>query len=108
MSWTKAVNKEPAMVIAGIMCVVAIAMPYTIIPIRRSLGYPTHQWDNDPATHPVRSAHVLAAWHHYLVLLPVLFLRHTFTSITSDLPPISPSPSPHPFPPQKSATQFPR
>ena len=64
MSWTKAINKEPAMVIAGVMCAVAISMPYTIIPIRRSLGFSTHQWDNDPNTHPVRSAFVFSICVH--------------------------------------------
>ena len=51
-----AINKEPAMVIAGVIAGVSMFMPYVVVPIRRSLGLPTYQWDANPETHPVRAA----------------------------------------------------
>lgn len=44
------------MVIAGVFGLSAIAIPYVVVPIRRSLGLPTYQWDADPSTHPVSNA----------------------------------------------------
>lgn len=32
----------------------ALGMPFIIVPIRRSLGLPTYQWDANPDDHPVR------------------------------------------------------
>lgn len=43
------------MVIAAVLGIGSIAIPYVVVPIRRHLGLPTYQWDNDPATHPVSS-----------------------------------------------------
>lgn len=43
------------MVLSGAICVFSIAMPYAIVPLRKNLGYSTHQWDNDPETHPMLS-----------------------------------------------------
>lgn len=45
--------QEPAMVIAAVLGIGSIAIPYVVVPIRRHLGLPTYQWDNDPSTHPV-------------------------------------------------------
>ena len=42
------------MAISGIAALIFMAMPYAIVPIRRSMGLPTHQWDTDPATSHVR------------------------------------------------------
>jgi|APCry1669189665_1035243.scaffolds.fasta_scaffold118096_1 hypothetical protein len=50
----KAFDKEPAMVIAAVLGGVAVSVPVIVVPIRRSLGLPTYQWDADPKTHPVR------------------------------------------------------
>ena len=49
----EAINKEPAMVIAGVIAGVSMFMPYVVVPIRKRLGLATYQWDADPATHPV-------------------------------------------------------
>jgi hypothetical protein len=57
MSFTKMINREPAMVIAGALCVFSLALPYAVVPVRKSLGLSTHQWDNDPATHPMLNWH---------------------------------------------------
>ena len=50
----RAFNAEPSMAISGIAALIFMAMPYAIVPIRRGLGLPTHQWDTDPATSHVR------------------------------------------------------
>ena len=49
----KAFDKEPAMVIAAVLGGVAVTIPIVVVPIRRSLGLATYQWDADPRTHPV-------------------------------------------------------
>lgn len=46
-------NKEPAMAVAGFIALGALVLPYVVVPIRRSMGLPTYQWDADPKTHPV-------------------------------------------------------
>jgi len=46
-------NKEPAMAVAGFIAFGALILPYVVVPIRRSMGLPTYQWDADPKTHPV-------------------------------------------------------
>jgi hypothetical protein len=56
MAWfIAAFNKEPAMVLSACIAVGAAALPYVLVPIRKSMGLPTYQWDADPETHPVRS-----------------------------------------------------
>ena len=53
MGWFRhALNKEPAMMIAGIFGGLSIIVPYIVVPIRKSLGLPTYQWDANPKTHP--------------------------------------------------------
>lgn len=47
-------NKEPAMVISGVIAAVGLSLPYLVVPIRRSMGLPTYQWDSDTNTNPVR------------------------------------------------------
>ena len=49
------VNREPAMVLSTIIGVSALCLPFIVIPIRRSMGLPTYQWDADVETHPVRA-----------------------------------------------------
>ncbi len=57
MSWFKyAMNHEPTMMLSGIIGLSAIALPFFIVPVRRSMGLPTYQWDADPKTHPVSGA----------------------------------------------------
>lgn len=46
------VNREPAMVLSTIIGVSALCLPFIVIPIRRSMGLPTYQWDADVETHP--------------------------------------------------------
>ena len=50
------------MFIAGLLCAVSICLPYTVVPMRRAMGLATYQWDNDPATHPVRARTARAGW----------------------------------------------
>jgi len=52
-AFATAFNKEPAMAVAGIIALGALVLPYVVVPIRRSMGLPTYQWDADPKTHPV-------------------------------------------------------
>jgi hypothetical protein len=41
------------MAVAGFIAFGALILPYVVVPIRRSMGLPTYQWDADPKTHPV-------------------------------------------------------
>lgn len=41
------------MAMAGVLGAVAIAIPYIVVPLRRSMGLPTYQWDANPESHPV-------------------------------------------------------
>lgn len=43
------------MVFAAVLGIGSVAIPYVVVPIRRSLGLPTYQWDASPASHPVRT-----------------------------------------------------
>ena len=47
-------NREPAMLMATCIGVGALALPAIVVPIRRSMGLPTYQWDADVEQHPVR------------------------------------------------------
>ena len=42
------------MAIAGIAALLFMSLPYAVVPLRKSLGLETHQWDADPATSHVR------------------------------------------------------
>jgi hypothetical protein len=42
------------MAIAGIAALLFMSLPYAVVPLRKSLGFETHQWDADPATSHVR------------------------------------------------------
>ena len=54
MGWFRAaLNKEPAMMISALLAVGAVSIPFIVVPIRRSLGKPTYQWDSDVDNHPV-------------------------------------------------------
>ena len=55
-------NKEPAMVISGVIAVIGLSLPYVVVPIRRSMGLPTYQWDSDTNTNPVRVALPRYSW----------------------------------------------
>ena len=38
MAFIAAINQEPAMALAGLLAAVGLALPYVVVPIRRSLG----------------------------------------------------------------------
>ncbi len=40
------------MVISGVLAFVGLVLPYVIVPMRRTAGLPTYQWDSDTSTHP--------------------------------------------------------
>lgn len=59
------------MAVAGFIALGALVLPYVVVPIRRSMGLPTYQWDADPKTHPVSFFFVIqsARSSHQLTLL---------------------------------------
>jgi hypothetical protein len=50
------------MVISGVIAVIGLSLPYVVVPIRRSMGLPTYQWDSDTNTNPVRVALPRYSW----------------------------------------------
>lgn len=44
------------MMISALMAGASVALPLIVVPIRKSLGLPTYQWDGDAKTNPVRRA----------------------------------------------------
>ena len=41
----KLAHQQPIVMGSALLCGVAIMLPLTVVPIRRSLGYPTNQYD---------------------------------------------------------------
>ena len=100
------------MVLSGAICIFSIAMPYAIVPLRKNLGYSTHQWDNDPDTHPMLSWYgddykthkfddpkKLAAWSQHKPYRCVAGGAHAKESPSVPSPPSPSRPPSAPLPP---------
>lgn len=99
------------MVISGVIAAVGLSLPYLVVPIRRSMGLPTYQWDSDTNTNPVRLfalVHAPSLFYPgflYFWAAPLLNFIFFFAMVTGPFSKQTPSPTP-PLPCRVCPSQF--